>query len=96
MKNKTAQTNKRGAETILSKLAQVRSQCGDIAAKRRLRAAEETLSLSAPVTETDVSFLDDDILRMLGEFLTVASEGILTERYLDRIDELLARRRTMD
>lgn len=93
-RNKYAASNRANANAITAKLSQVRGICTDMAAKRRLRTAEEQLTVSVPVTETDVSYLDRDVLQLLEQFMKVQSEGVLTQRYLDRIDELLARRRT--
>ncbi len=94
-KNKCAEINRKNASKILSRLAEVRGLTDDMAAKRRLRDVEEKLAVAAPVLETDVQALDADVLKMLGEFLQVSKEGVLTERYLSRIEELIARRRTL-
>lgn len=93
-KNKFADSNRSNALKIIARLAQVRGQTGDMAAKRRLRDVEEKLAVAAPVLETDVSLLDGDVLKMLDDFLQISKDGVLTERYLSRIEELIARRRT--
>ena len=93
-KNKTEAANREGNAKVLTKLAEVRSGSEDMAAKRRLRDVEEKLAVAAPVTETDVSFIDKEILRLLDAFPSLAAEGVLTERYLERIETLSARRRT--
>lgn len=93
-KNKTEAVNRENNAKVLAKLAEVRSASEDMSAKRRLRDVEEKLAVAAPVRETDVSFIDREILRLLDEFASVAAEGILTERYLERIETLSARRRT--
>ena len=94
-RNKCAEENRKNATKILSRLAEIRGLTEDMSAKRRLRDAEEKLAVAAPVLETDVRALDADVLKMLGEFLSVSKEGVLTERYLARIEELIARRRTL-
>lgn len=94
-KNKFAVLNRENKNRITAKLSEVRGACPEMAAKRRLRSAEESLTVAPPVTETDVSYIDGDILFLLDGFLKVQSEGVLTERYLDRIDDLLARRATL-
>lgn len=94
-RNKCAEENRKNASKILSRLAEIRGLTEDMSAKHRLRDAEEKLAVAAPVLETDVRALDADVLKMLGEFLSVSKEGVLTERYLARIEELIARRRTL-
>lgn len=93
-RNKYAESNRENASKIAAKLSEVRGMSGDMAVKRRLRTAEERLSVSPPVLENDVGFIDGDVLRLLDGFMKVESEGVLTERYLSRIEELLQKRRT--
>ncbi len=76
-------------------LSSVRGECSDMAAKRRLRASEEKLAVAAPSDSAEIAYIDEELIKRLTEFTAIAEKGVLTERYLDRIEELLARRRTL-
>lgn len=95
MAKKQLQINRENAAKVLSVLSRVRGECSDMAAKRRLRTAEEKLAVALPVESSDAEFIDNELLKLLGEFLSVSAQGILTERYLDRIEMLLAQRSTL-
>ena len=92
MAKKQSRINRENAAKVLSVLSKVRGECSDMAAKRRLRTAEEKLAVAAPAESFDAEFIDNELLKLLEEFLSVSTQGILTERYLDRIESLLAQR----
>lgn len=95
MDKKIADNNRTTAQKIVFSLGQIRGTTDSADVKRRLRRFEEALSSSSPVTKTDVSYLDGELLSLIDRLPDVLKAGILTQRYLDRIDELIARRRTM-
>ena len=92
---KQAQINRESAARLLSALARVRGECSDMAAKRRLRSAEEKLALAPPTEREEAVYIDGELTKLLGELPGVLAGGVLTERYLDRIEMLLSRRCTL-
>ena len=87
--------NRESAAKIISLLSRVRGECTDMGAKRRLRELEEKLAVASPSDSEEIEFIDEELVKRLTEFSAVAESGVLTERYLDRIEELITRRRTL-
>ena len=66
-----------------------------MAAKRRLRALEEKLAIASPSDSEEIAFIDEELVKRLTEFAAIAENGVLTTRYLDRMEDLITRRRTL-
>lgn len=92
---KRLEANRESAAKIISLLSRVRGECTDMAAKRRLRALEEKLAIASPSESEEIAFIDEELVKRLTEFATIAENGVLTARYLDRMEDLITRRRTL-
>lgn len=84
--------NRASRDETAAMLAALRERVEDAAIKGRLRALEDRLAVCPPTASPDAAATDGEIKRLTGEFMAVYRDGILTERYLERMEKLTARR----
>lgn len=91
-REKLLQINRQSRDATAAQIAGLRERVDDPEIKGRLRALEDKLAVCPPSAEPDAAVTDNEIKSLVAEFMDVYAEGILTERYLERIEMLVAKR----
>lgn len=91
-REKQLNANRISRDKTAAMLAALRERVDDAAIKGRLRALEDRLAVCPPTASTDAAATDNEIQKLVSEFMDVYRQNVLTERYLERMEKLTARR----
>ncbi len=92
IREKKLNFNRVSRDETVAMLASLRERVDDAAVKGRLRALEDKLAVCPPTVDTDAAATDAELRALATDFMQVYAQGVLTERYLQRMENLTARR----
>lgn len=94
MKSREKQLNENriSRDETVAVLASLRERVDDPAIKGRLRAIEDKLAVCPPTVSDGAAATDAEIRSLASDFMRIYRQGVLTERYLVRLEALTTRR----
>lgn len=94
-REKQLNANRVSRDETAAGLAALRERVADADIKSRLRALEDKLAVCPPTASIDALDVDIELKTLTAEFMEIYRQGILTERYLSRMEVLVGKRMSL-